>query len=225
MAKSDPNGVLRLLPFFAGGLASVLLFINRVTTLQLTESQARSDVVGVILSGVMILIGIIWQQVQPRSPLAVTLIGGEGMELAENLPDVVKTELAWASHLLLTNTITKSLIVYYQGKVLLRRGVLGTNSQVKPGKILQRVLETRKPVYLVDLKLYPGGVEFDYLPENTQGIICQPIGQEGVLILGANAPRSYTKQDENWIEGIADKLADTLVTSSPSKSKIMDGAS
>jgi hypothetical protein len=31
-----------------------------------------------------------------------------------------------------------------------------------------------------------------------------------VLILGANAPRSYTQQDENWIEGIADKLAETL---------------
>ncbi|MFM7369454.1 MAG: cofactor assembly of complex C subunit B, partial [Sphaerospermopsis kisseleviana] len=37
-----------------------------------------------------------------------------------------------------------------------------------------------------------------------------PIGKEGVLILGANAPRSYTKQDENWIAGIADKLAVTL---------------
>ncbi|MFM9157965.1 MAG: cofactor assembly of complex C subunit B, partial [Dolichospermum sp.] len=44
----------------------------------------------------------------------------------------------------------------------------------------------------------------------TQGVICQPIGKEGVLILGANAPRSYTKQDENWIAGIADKLAVTL---------------
>jgi hypothetical protein len=41
-------------------------------------------------------------------------------------------------------------------------------------------------------------------------VICQPIGDRGALILGANAPRSYTKQDENWIEGIADKLANTL---------------
>ena len=32
----------------------------------------------------------------------------------------------------------------------------------------------------------------------------------GVLILGANAPRSYTKQDERWIEGIADKLAESF---------------
>jgi hypothetical protein len=111
---------------------------------------------------------------------------------------------------LLTNTVTRSLVVYYQDKVLLRRGILGVTSEVKPGAILKRVLEKQKPVYLVDLKLYPGRIEFDYLPENTQGIICQPIGDRGVLVLGANAPRSYTKQDENWIEGIADKLADTL---------------
>jgi hypothetical protein len=36
------------------------------------------------------------------------------------------------------------------------------------------------------------------------------MGKEGVLILAANVPRSYTKQDENWIEGIADKLGNTL---------------
>ena len=75
---------------------------------------------------------------------------------------------------------------------------------------MQRVLATGKPVYLVNLNLYPGKIEFDYLPENTQGLICQPIGDQGVLILGANSPRSYTKQDELWIEGIADKLAVTL---------------
>lgn len=210
MAKSDPNRVLRLLPFIVGGLGGVLLLINRLMTTQLTESQARSDVLGVILSAVSILIGLIWQQVQPRSPDAVILIGKEGMELATDLPDEVKTELAWASHLLLTNTVTKSLVVYYQEKVLLRRGVLGDNAQVTPGKILQRVLQTQKPIYLVNLNLYPGRIEFDFLPENTQGVICQPIGSQGVLILGANAPRSYTQQDENWIEGIADKLAETL---------------
>ena len=81
---------------------------------------------------------------------------------------------------------------------------------MKPGNILERVLTKGKPVYLVNLNLYPGKVEFDYLPENTQGVICQPIGTQGVLILGANAPRSYTKKDEQWIEGIADKLAVTL---------------
>jgi len=210
MAKPDQNYVLRQLPFVVGGLAGILLLTNRMLTPQLTQSQARSDAVGVILSAVLILTGLLWQQVQPRSPDAVDLIGEQGFELLPGLPDEVKTELAWASHLLLTNTVTRSLVVFYQGKVLLRRGVLAVNPEVKPGAILIRVLEKQKPVYLVDLKVYPGRIEFDYLPENTQGVICQPIGNQGVLILGANAPRSYTKQDENWIEGIADKLANTL---------------
>lgn len=210
MSKSDPNLVLRRLPLVVGGLGAVLLLINRLLTPQLTDSQARGDVLGVILSAVLILTGLIWQQVQPRSPDTVELIGEQGFVLAPDLPETVKTELAWASHLLLTNTVTRSLIVYYQGKVLLRRGILASKSQVVPGNILTRVLETQKPVYLVALRVYPGKIEFDYLPENTQGVICQPIGKEGVLILGANAPRSYTKQDENWIAAIADKLSVTL---------------
>ena len=208
--KKDPNLIVRLIPLIAGAIGSILLLINRLTTVELTPSQARSDVVGVILSGMLALVWLIWQQVQPVSPDAVTLIGEEGLEFAPNLSDTVKIELAWASHLLLTNTVTKSLVVYYQGRVLLRRGILGINSEVNPGIIVKRVLETQKPVYLVNLNLYPGKVEFDYLPENTQGLICQPMGKEGVLILGANVPRSYTKQDENWIEGIADKLGNTL---------------
>ncbi|GAX36099.1 cofactor assembly of complex C subunit B [Nodularia sp. NIES-3585] len=211
MTKPDPNRILRRLPLVVGGLGAVLLLINRLLTPELTESQARGDVVGVILSAVLILTGLIWQQVQPRSPDTVELIGEEGFVLAADLPEVVKTELAWASHLLLTNTVTRSLIVYYQGKVLLRRGILAAQAEVVPGPILKRVLETQKPIYLVALYVYPGRIEFDYLPENTQGVICQPIGKEGVLILGANAPRSYTKQDENWIRAIADKIAVTLL--------------
>jgi hypothetical protein len=208
--KKDPNLIVRLIPLIAGAIGSILLLINRLTTVELTPSQARSDVVGVILAGMLALVWLIWQQVQPVPPDAVTLIGKEGLEFAPDLSDTVKIELAWASHLLLTNTVTKSLVVYYQGRVLLRRGILGINSEVNPGIIVKRVLETQKPVYLVNLNLYPGKVEFDYLPENTQGLICQPMGKEGVLILGANVPRSYTKQDENWVEGIADKLGNTL---------------
>ena len=208
--KKDPNLIVRLIPLIAAAIGSVLLLINRLTTVELTPSQARSDVVGVILSGMLALVWLIWQQVQPVPPDSVTLVGKEGLEFAPDLSDTVKIELAWASHLLLTNTVTKSLIVYYQGRVLLRLGILGINSEVNPGTIVKRVLENQKPVYLVNLNLYPGKVEFDYLPENTQGLICQQMGKAGVLILAANVPRSYTKQDENWIEVIADKLGNTL---------------
>ncbi|BDM81377.1 cofactor assembly of complex C subunit B [Acaryochloris marina] len=210
MTKSDPNRILRLLPFAVGGLGGTLLMINRLLTPSLTTSQARSDAVGVIISAVLILTGLLWQRVQPRSPEAVELIGEQSFELAPHLPESIQTELAWASHILLTNTVTKSVVIWYRDQVLLRRGVLGPTSTVKPGAIVERVLNTGKAVYLVALKLYPGRVEFNYLPENTQGVICQPIGQEGVLILGANVPRSYTNQDEAWVSAIADKLDNTL---------------
>lgn len=210
MTKSDPNKVLRQLPLVAGGLAGTLLMVNRLLTEQITDSQARSDALGVIVSALLILTGLLWQQVQARSPDSVQLIGEEGFELQPDLPEAVKIELAWASRLLLTNTATRSIVVFYRGKVLLRRGILGVNSEVKPGTIVQRAIDKHKPVYLVNLNIYPGKIEFDYFPENTQGVICQPLGTEGVLILGANAPRSYTKQDENWVEGIADKLENTL---------------
>jgi hypothetical protein len=210
MIQSNQKTVWRHLPIVAGVLGSLLLIVNRLFTPELTNSQARSDVLGIILSAVLVLSGLLWQQYTPRSPEAVELIGQSGFELAEELPQSIKNELAWASHLLLSNTVTRSIVVWYQGQTILRRGILGQKAQVIPGAIVERVLKTQKPVYLVDLKFYPGRIEFDYLPENTQGVICQPLGNQGVFVLGANAPRSYTKQDEAWIQGIAEKLADSL---------------
>ena len=209
MAKVDENQWVRRLPLVVGGVGGTLLMLNRLLTPMVTESQARADALGVLLSAILILTSLLWQQIQPVPPEAVVLEGEEGFELAD-VADEVATELAWASHLLLTNTVTRSLVAYHDGQVLMRRGVLGPNKDVEVGPILNRVLTQKKTVYLVSLKLYPGKVEFNYLPDNTQGIICQPMGDKGVLILGANAPRSYTKQDEAWVEGIADKLGTSL---------------
>ncbi|MFM7546548.1 MAG: cofactor assembly of complex C subunit B [Synechococcales cyanobacterium] len=210
MVKNDTNSVLRLLPLVVGSLGGSLLLVNRLLTTDLTESQSRSDVLGVILAALLVLTGLLWQRVQPRSPESVILQGNEGFELAKDLPQSLANELAWASRLLLTNTATRTLLVWYDQRVLLRRGVLGSTATVKLGPILNRVLTKKMPTYLVDLKLYPGRIEFDYLPENTQGVICQPVGDRGVLILGANAPRSYSQQDESWVTAIAEKLAYSL---------------
>jgi Cofactor assembly of complex C subunit B, CCB2/CCB4 len=198
--------MIRYLPLVVGIIGGLALMLNRLTTASLTTNQSRSDALGIILSALLILVGLLWQQVQAKSPEVVVLIGEEGFELNESLSEPIKTELAWASHILLTNTATKTLVVWYDGQILLRRGILSPVRQFTPGQIVQRSLKTQKPTYLVKLSLYPGKIEFDYLPENTQGLIVQPLGTLGVIVLGANAPRSYTKQDENWIEAIATKL-------------------
>lgn len=210
MARPDQNQVLRRLPIVVGAIGGTLLFLNRIATPALSDSQSRADALGVILSAILILTGLLWQRIQPKLPESVVLTGEEGFELSEEIPENLQIELAWASHLLLTNTATRSVLAYRDGKVLLRRGVLGTKATLTPGTIVQRVMDKQKPIYLVNLALYPGRVEFDYLPENTQGLIVQPLGDSGVLILAANAPRSYTQQDEVWIAGIAEKLTDSL---------------
>lgn len=207
---SDRASFLRRFPIAVGVLGGVLLLLNRLYSFDVTPSQARADVVGVLLSALLVLTGLLWQQIQPRPPQQVELKGKEGFELALDLPDSLKTELAWASQILLANTVSRSLLIWYNDRILVRRGILVEKVLESPGAIVQRVLESRRPIYLVDLKLYPGRIEFDYLPENTQGIICQPLNDRGVLILGSNAPRSYSQQDEAWIEGIAQKLAYSL---------------
>jgi Cofactor assembly of complex C subunit B, CCB2/CCB4 len=211
---ADPNAVIRKLPIATGILGGALLLTNRILSADLNAPQSRSDVVGTILSAVLILMGLLWERIQPSLPETVVLEGTEGLVWADDLPEPLKAELAWASKLLLKTTVTRTVIVAQGDRVLLRRGVLPQQAVVKPGTIVKRVLETGKPIYLVALKLYPGRVEFDYLPANTQGVICQPIGQDGVMILAANAPRSYTQQDEAWIAGIAEKLAYSLQSQS-----------
>ena len=205
--------MIRYLPLVVGTLGGLALLANRMVTANLTTSQSRADALGVLLSAVLILVGLLWQQAQPKIPDAVTLVGEEGLEIDDSLSEAVKTELAWATHILLTNTVTKVVVIYYDRKTILRRGVLGKSDRVNIdpiGTIAARVMKTQKPIYLVKLELYPGRVEFDYLPENTQGVIVQPLGEKGVMVLGANVPRSYTKQDENWVAAIADKLAYNL---------------
>lgn len=212
MTPRKPVTDLRYLPIAVGIIGGSLLMVNRLLTPELTPAQSRSDVVGVLLSALLILTGLLWQQFQPKPPEAVVLEGEAGFELAPTLSDTAQQELAWASDLLLSQTPTRSLVVWYKEQVILRRGILGPVATLAPGAIVERVLKTQRPVYLVDAKLYPGRVEFNVLPPNTQGIICQPIGTAGVLILGANAPRSYTKQEEAWISAIAAKLDQTLAT-------------
>jgi hypothetical protein len=200
----------RYLPLVVGILSGLGLMLNRFLTPSLLPSQSRSDALAVIESAILILVSLVWQEVQAKTPELVTLVGSEGFEIEASLNDLVKTELAWASHILLTNSATKVIVIWYDGKVLLKRGIFPKDRTVNLGAIANRVLKTQKPVYLVKLSLYPGKIEFDYLPENTQGAIVQPLGDRGLMVLGANAPRSYTKQDENWVEAIGSKLTHSL---------------
>ena len=195
-----------------------LLLLNRLAfSPDLLTSQSRSDALGVVLSALLILTGLLWQQVQPLPPKAVELEGKQGFELEDTLTDEQKLELGWATRSLLLASPAQSIVLIYDNCLILRRGILsdinyGPGQTIEPGTILQRVLSQHKSVYLVDLKLFPARVEFDYLPVNTQALLCEPIGERGAIIAGADAPRSFTERDREWIQAIVQKLERTLDT-------------
>jgi hypothetical protein len=209
--KRDPNRWLRRLPLVAGVLGSILLVINRLAfTPELLASQSRSDALGILLSAVLILTGLLWQQVQPRPPQAALLQGSPGCDWHPELSEREKLELAWASHTLLSTTAARTVVIWVEGRTLLQRGILASPGQLpslQPQGTLQQVLKTGQPVYLGDLRFFPARAEFEgLLPAGSQAVLCQPIGQKGCLILGSDRPRSFSRQEQAWIAAIANKL-------------------
>ncbi|MBC8122501.1 MAG: cofactor assembly of complex C subunit B [Gemmatimonadaceae bacterium] len=199
--------LLRNLPIAVGILGSTLLVLNRFLSAEPTPAQTRADALGLAMSAVLVLVGLLWQQVKPKPPTEVPLEGIPGFELAEPaLPWRAEFELLSSG--LLEHTPSGSILVWWDDLVLLRSGRLGILPPTL-GTIAQRVLKTQRPVYLVDLRLFPGRAEFDYLPAGTQALVCQPLAR-GLLVVGSGTPRSFSPADLGWIDTLAKYLSTRL---------------
>lgn len=200
--------LLRNLPIFVGLLGSSLLVVNRFVAANPEPAQTRSDALGLALSAVLVLVGLLWQQIAPASPEASPLNGSERYEVAD---ERFGQDFALLKNCLLQQTRATSLFVWYQGTVLLRAGVFPESSSFMPGSITQRVLSTGKAVYLVDLNLFADPTEFACLPKGTRALVCQGIGQKGILLVGSAYPRSFSPQELAWIKVLAIHLEEIFM--------------
>ncbi len=185
------------------GLA--LLVVNQVTATSLEPPLERASVLGSILAVLLMLVALLWQRVEPVAPERVALEGNEGLRLAPDLDKELGEELGWGSTMLLTATPAAVVLVHWRGRTLLERGLLGSG-EFRPGPICQRSITSGRPISLVDLKLYPGRDEFAALPAGLPAVVVQPLGGEGVLLLGGWSPRCFSRSDLAWIEGWARRL-------------------
>ena len=192
-----------------GLLALLLSLINQFSAAELTPPLVRASVLASLLAVGFLLVATLWTRAVPRAPERVELEGPQGLELDDSLPEALKLELAWGSQLLLTATPGATVLVLWQQRTLLRRGLLGSGS-VLVGPIGQRALATGKAISLVNLALYPGRDEFAALPAGLPALVVQPIGNEGLLLLGGWSPRCFSRSDELWLEGWARKLRTSL---------------
>lgn len=169
----------------------------------------RAGVLASLLAVVLMLVGLLWERIEPVPAERVALQGREGLELAEDLPSGLRRELGWGTQMLLTATPAATLLVLWRGRVLVRRGLLPQTS-FQAGAICRRALEQGRAISLVDLRLYPGREEFAGLLDGLPAVLVQPIGSEGLLLLGGWSARCFSRSDLAWVEGWAQRLTDEL---------------
>jgi hypothetical protein len=186
-----------------GGL--VLAVANQLSSPELDPFLERASVLASLLAVVLMVVAALWQRVEPPAADRAALVGEQGWDLAEGLPDPLVAELGWGSSMVLTATPAAVLLLHDGERIILRRGLLGAET-FAPGLICRQALTRQRSISLVDLKHYPGRAEFDALLPGLPAVVVQPIGERGLLLVGGWTARCFSQADLRWIEGWAGKL-------------------
>lgn len=194
-----------------GLLGLTLTVVNQLSAVQIDPSLQRSSALAALLSVGLMLVAILWSRALPEAAERADLQGEEGLLLRGELPDTLAAELNWGSRMLLTATPAAVVLVFWNGEVLLRRGLCSNPDQAlrfDPGPICLQSCQRQRPIHLVDLKHYPGRDEFENLLPQLPSVIVQPLAREGVLLIGGWSARCFSSADQSWIEGWAQRLTD-----------------
>ena len=192
-----------------GSFLLVLSIINIATATEVYPSLVRGETISGLASIALIVIGYLWTEIKPKEPTKVNLKGKEGFEISLELSECQKNELAWGSQQILTATAASTILIFWDNKVILRRGLI-TNQSFIPGDICNRAIEQQRLISLVNTELFPGRSEFDCVLDQLPAVIVYPLANRGLTIVGGWSKRSFTNSDEKWISGWSDKLYDLL---------------
>ena len=188
-----------------GSFLLILSIINFLTANQVNPTLIRAETISGIASIVLITIGYLWTEIKPKQPTKASLDGKEGFELSNELTDDQRYELAWGSQQILTATAASTILIYWDNKVILRRGLI-SDSVFEPGEICKRSIDQKRLISLVNTELFPGRDEFDSVLNNLPAVIVYPLENRGLTIVGGWSKRSFTNSDEKWISGWSNKL-------------------
>ncbi|EAU73857.1 cofactor assembly of complex C subunit B [Synechococcus sp. RS9916] len=210
-----------------GVLLLLLAAGNVFTAVAIDPTLQRAEVLAGMAAVGLMLVAVLWTRAQPLAPKAVELPGEQSLKLLPELSELCRTELAWGSHLLLTATSAATILVAWDGHVLLRRGLVpetlliadqdGANGETfTPGPICERAQRQGQLVSLVKTALYPGRTEFDPVLPGLPSVMVQPLGDRGWVVLGGWTERCFSRSDERWFTGWCERLRTTLETNGPS---------
>ena len=190
---------------FIGTIFFIFQLVNFFSINEINPEIQRAQILAALASVTIVLIGLLFERINPVSGEKVDLKGDNGFLYDNDLnPDLLE-ELAWGSEAILTSTAAASVLIHNKGKNILKRGILSNNDFV-PGEICLRSLNESKIISLVNTKFYPGKEEFnDFCPE-IPSILIIPINKKAFILVGGWSSRCFTKSDEKWIINWAKKL-------------------
>ncbi|KGG15293.1 MULTISPECIES: cofactor assembly of complex C subunit B [unclassified Prochlorococcus] len=190
----------------------ILCLVNAIAIDELSPSIQRSELIAALSSVSILLVGYLQKQVSINKPKKAVLEGTEAFYINAELPEILKNELAWGSKMILTATASSNIIIYYENKIVLKRGLFSTSvNSFKPGKTCISTSKSGKYISLVNTKYYPDKDEFESIVKNLPSLIVVPISTDGWIIVGGWSERCFTKSDEIWIEGWTKKLESIII--------------
>jgi hypothetical protein len=188
------------------GVAGLVLVVaNQISAAAQDPALTRAGVLAALLAVGLMLVAVLWTRAVPEAAARAPLQGREGLELAPELPERLRQELGWGSQMLLTAGPAAVVLVWWRGRVLLRRGLLA-DTAFTPGPICRRALERGRAISLVNLALYPGREEFAPLLSDLPAVLVQPLADQGLVVLGGWSARCFSRSDLTWVEGWARRL-------------------
>lgn len=210
---------LRALPLAVGGLGVLAIVVNRIFSQGAKAAadagfEGRAELLATALCAVLLLVGLQWLSVKPRALTQVEPIGKEIDWFDSKLPQAAREEIAWAWQAVQSCSRCRALVVLSQDACLAHLGVCKTDApagSARIGVMCRSALKSSKANNLANLARYPGAYEFGtYLPVNTQSVLIQPIGEEGILVMASDYQRGFGRVDQIWAESLAQKLDSAL---------------
>ena len=183
----------------------IFQLINFISIKEINPVIERAQVLAALSSIVIILIGLLFERIDPKSGEKVYLKGDNKFIYDQGIPKELMDELAWGSQAILTSTAAASILMNYKGKNILKRGIVSPNDFYL-GEICKRSIKDMKMISLVNTKFYPGKEEFDdFCPDLPSILIC-PVKKDLIILIGGWSTRCFTKSDEKWIMNWIKKL-------------------
>ncbi|CAA7029152.1 unnamed protein product [Microthlaspi erraticum] len=208
------------LPRWIGyGFGSLLLLNDLSASAPITESQLRSEALGLSLSAFSIALPYIGKFLKGSETEERTLPeeGEQVFVISSEIGDSLKEDLAWGTYVLLRNTSTVAVMISVKGELCVR-GYWNCPGEMSKNQLhdwFKRKVDENGLADVKETLYFPeyGGsdLSWDILPDGTRSLFVQPLVQnvnepQGFLLVASTAGYAYSDKDRAWIGAIAEKF-------------------